>query len=200
MLQPIGRLGAGGVAPYLEGMGPELEVLEEVTSRLERAGIAYMLSGSMALNHYAQPRMTRDMDLVVDLGPEDAARVVELFQDAYEPDPDEIQSAIARRRMFNLIHSERVVKVDMIVRKDSPYRIEEFRRRRRVQYGPFSLWIVAPEDLVLSKLEWAKESHSDFQLRDVRTLLNAVPKLEWTYVERWASELGVAALLDEVRP
>src|SRR5690606_32657345 len=153
-----------------------------------------------ALNHYAQPRMTRDMDLVVDLGAEDVERIVELFQDAYEPDPEEIRSAIARRRMFNLIHSERVVKVDMIVRKDSPYRIEEFRRRRRVQYGVVSLWIVAPEDLVLSKLEWAKESHSDFQLRDVRTLLNAVQELEWSYIERWASILGVETLLDEVRP
>ena len=50
-------------------MSDELEVLAQVTGRLEEAGIAYMLSGSMALNHYAQPRMTRDIDRwAVELG------------------------------------------------------------------------------------------------------------------------------------
>lgn len=180
-------------------MSAELEVLAEVTGRLEGAAIPYMLSGSMALNHYAQPRMTRDMDLVVDLNLADVERIVELFQDAYGPDIDEIRSAVSRRRMFNLIHMEKVVKVDVIVRKESPYRIEEFRRRRRVRYDGISLWIVAPEDLLLSKLEWAKDSRSDFQLRDVRSLLAAVHDLDWGYLEHWATTLGVDALLAEVK-
>jgi len=45
----------------------ELEVLQDATERLERAGIQYMLTGSIALSYYAQPRMTRDIDLVVEL-------------------------------------------------------------------------------------------------------------------------------------
>ena len=42
-------------------MSAELEVLQDVVARLEGAGIAYMLTGSIALSYYAQPRMTRDI-------------------------------------------------------------------------------------------------------------------------------------------
>jgi len=73
--------------------------------------------------------------------------------------------------MFNLLHLESVVKVDMIVRKDSEYRRTEFERRRRIELDAFSLWIVSKEDLILSKLAWAKPSGSELQLRDVRNLL-----------------------------
>ncbi len=125
--------------------------------------------------------------------------MVQLFGADFAPDLAEIVAAIAARRMFNLIHVERVVKVDMVVRKHTPYRVEEFSRRRRVDYAGMALWIVAPEDLLLSKLDWARASHSDFQLRDVRNLIAAVPGLDWLYVERWAAELEVSELLDEVR-
>jgi hypothetical protein len=40
----------------------ELEVLKIVAGRLGGAGIAYMLTGSIAMNPYAVPRMTRDID------------------------------------------------------------------------------------------------------------------------------------------
>lgn len=185
-------------AAIVAAMYEELEVLREVTHRLEGAGIAYMLTGSMALNHYAQPRMTRDVDLVAELRLDDADRLAELFGDDFGADLEEIREAIARGRLFNLIHAERVVKVDIVVRKDAPFRVEEFSRRRRVDYAGISLWIVSPEDLLLSKLYWAKDSHSDFQLRDVRNLIAAVAELDWAYLERWASELGVGSLLEEV--
>jgi hypothetical protein len=45
----------------------ELDVLRDVSRRLESAGISFMLTGSVAMNYYAQPRMTRDIDLVVSL-------------------------------------------------------------------------------------------------------------------------------------
>lgn len=39
----------------------ELDVLRDVSERLTSSGIAFMLTGSMAMNYYAQPRMTRDI-------------------------------------------------------------------------------------------------------------------------------------------
>src|ERR687891_933596 len=76
--------------------------------------------------------------------------------------------------MFNLIQNEYVVKIDFIVRKDSPYRLREFARRKRVVVDDRNLYLVAPEDLILSKLEWAKDSRSEMQLSDVRHLLKSV--------------------------
>jgi hypothetical protein len=60
------------------------------------------------------------------------------------------------------------------------------------------IWIVAPEDLILSKLEWAKDSRSERQLEDVRNLLLSVPDLDKDYLARWAARLSVGALYREV--
>jgi hypothetical protein len=89
--------------------------------------------------------------------------------------------------------------VDFIVRKDIPYRREEFSRRRRAEIGGHSVWIVSPEDLILSKLAWAKTSRSEMQLRDVRQLLVSGPSVDQEYLDRWAAELTVTDLLREVR-
>ncbi len=159
-----------------------------------------MVRGSIALNFYSQPRMTRDVDLVIELSASDAARLVALFGDDFSCDEDEIREAIARKRIFNLIHFEKVVKLDFIVRKDEPFRREEFARRRRLSFDGFQCWVVSPEDLIPSKLVWAKDSHPDFQLRDVRNLLASVAGLDLAYLDRWAAQLEVAELLAEVKP
>src|SRR5271155_3603047 len=110
-------------------MQDEIEVLRDISSRFESAGIAYMLTGSMAMNYYAQPRMTRDIDIVVALQPADAMRVVQLFSPDYYVSREAVESSIARQSLFNLIHNESVIKVDCIVRKQSEYRLAEFNRR-----------------------------------------------------------------------
>jgi hypothetical protein len=180
-------------------MNDELEVLKLVATRLDAAGLAYMVSGSMAMNYYAQPRMTRDIDIVVELAPADAHRVVALFSPDFYCDADAVADAIAQYGMFNLIHSESVTKVDCIVRKDAPYRREEFRRRQRVEVDGTTLSIVSAEDLLLSKLHWAKDTRSELQLRDARNLIVSVDALDWNYIEKWAKELTVSNLLAEVR-
>lgn len=177
----------------------QLAVLKLVASRLDTARIPYMFTGSIAAGHYAQPRMTRALDFVVDLRAGDAERVVTLFNDQFECDLDLVRSAIERRSLVNLIHTEAIVKVDFVVRKDSPYRLEEFRRRRAVDIDGQSMWMVSPEDLVLSKLAWAHDSRSELQLRDVRQVLTAQPDLDWAYLDQWAGVLGVEGLLQEVR-
>jgi len=177
----------------------ELRVLELVSTRLEAAGIAYMLSGSMAMNYYAQPRMTRDIDIVVELDLAGVDRLASLFVSDCYCDVDMIREAVRHQGMFNIIHDATVVKVDFVVRKDSPYRRCEFDRRRRVSVADVSLWMVTAEDLILSKLVWAKDTNSSLQMGDVRNLVTTVPELDWGYLERWAEGLSVASLLAKVR-
>lgn len=180
-------------------MSDELDVLQSVTAQLERAGIPYMVTGSMAANFYAVPRMTRDIDLVVELSERDVDRVTRLFQQEYYIDRDMVQRAVRDHAMFNMIHNALVVKVDCVVRKDTEYRREEFARRRAITVAGQIVFIVSPEDLILSKLDWAKESRSQLQLDDVRNLLRSVQGLDTEYLNRWADRLGLTALYQEVR-
>ena len=173
----------------------ELDVLRDVSMRLESAGIAFMLTGSVAMNYYAQPRMTRDIDLVIALDGVKAKTIVHLFAENYYLDSQAISRAIEQRSIFNLIHNETIIKVDCIVLKSDAYRQEEFTRRQQIMLGDFQTWIVSLEDLILSKLHWAKESKSEMQLRDVRNLL--VPGCDTVYLHSRAPKLGVEELLKE---
>jgi hypothetical protein len=157
-----------------------------------------MITGSMATNFYTVPRMTRDIDIVVELAEADLGSFIPLFEADFYLDPQTVREAVKHQGMFNLIQNEYVVKIDFIVRKDSPYRRREFSRRRKVAVDDQSLYLVAAEDLILSKLEWAKESRSEIQLSDVRNLLNSVKRLNRRYLARWAKELDIEVLYREV--
>jgi hypothetical protein len=180
-------------------MSEQLDVLKLLAERLQRADIAYMISGSIALSYYAQPRLTRAIDIVVALRLEDIERVTDLFAADFYIDADAVRNAIAQPGMFNIIHYEHVIKVDFIVRQDTPYRREEFARRCAVDIDGVTMWLVTAEDLLLSKLVWAAESRSEIQLQDVRHLIRSVADLDWTYIGHWGSELMVGELLREVR-
>lgn len=167
----------------------ELDIIRDVAERLGRADLAYMLTGSLAMSFYAEPRMTRDIDLVVEMEGADAERVYALFEGDYYVSLEAIREAAAHASMFNIIHNESLIKVDLIVRKDEPYRRTEFARRRAVRVGDLEVFIVSKEDLILSKLYWAKDSQSELQLRDVKNLLDT--GYDRAYLEPWLHELGL---------
>jgi len=176
-----------------------LSVLKLVTGSFDAAQIPYMITGSIASGHYGQPRMTRDIDIVVHLETADAPRLAAALGDECAADPDAIRAALSRSGMLSVIHREAVVKVDLVIRKDTAYRIEEFERRRRIEVDGHWLWMVSPEDLILSKLVWAKDSRSELQLRDVQSVLRLQrTSLDRPYLERWAASLSVKDLLREL--
>lgn len=174
----------------------ELEVLRTVIQRLEETGIPYMLTGSVAANYYAVPRMTRDMDIVIELEETDIPILTRLLSKDFFVDDEAVREAVKQKSLFNVIHQKTIIKVDFIIRKSSFYRQVEFKRRQRVSFEDFSFWIVSVEDLILSKLEWAKESLSEMQLRDVKNLMSC-PNIDQNYLEEWCSSLGLKNILEK---
>jgi hypothetical protein len=173
----------------------EIDIVKDISRKFERAQIPYMLTGSMAMNYYAQPRMTRDIDVVIAISPSDVERVTALFRPDYYVSEDNIRESLAHESIFNLIHQESVIKVDCIVRKSSEYRRIEFERRQKISILDFTTFIVSKEDLIISKLFWAKDSHSEVQLGDVRNLL--ATGYDVAYLHHWTRKLGLDNLLEE---
>ncbi|MFH1717738.1 MAG: DUF6036 family nucleotidyltransferase [Planctomycetota bacterium] len=178
-------------------MSEELEVLKIVTGRLNEADIPYMISGSVAANYYTIPRMTRDIDLVIELRQDDIDEFVGLFEGDFYVDKETVTREISRQGMFNLIHNQFVIKIDFIVKSSSPYRQAEFSRRTQVLIEQSPMWFVSAEDLVISKLIWAKDSHSEMQLRDVANLVGTAGRLDMEYIGRWVRELGLEQIYKE---
>ena len=178
-----------------QAMNDQLEFVKLIASRLDSAGIPYMMTGSMAMAIYSAPRMTRDIDIVAEITPADVDAVVGLFSDDCCIDPQSVRWAADHHSMFNIIHKMWVIKADFIIRKNTEYRIEEFSRRRKVVIEDTAVFVVSAEDLVLSKLVWGSRPQSELQLRDVRQIMSTVTELDWGYLRKWSVMLGVDTLL-----
>ena len=172
----------------------ELDILIIVIKRLESAGIPYMVSGSIAANFYTVPRMTRDVDVIIEVGETDAQKIFSLFSGDFYIDLESVKDAIRHKQMFNIIHNEAIIKVDFIIKKDTEYRKVEFERRRSIVFGQERIDITSPEDLIISKLYWAKDSLSDLQIRDVQNIIKTVSDLDMEYIEKWVAKLGLEAV------
>jgi hypothetical protein len=172
------------------------EVLRDCVGRLEQLDIEYMLTGSMAMVHYAMMRLTNDIDIVIEASVRDASKIIARFEPDYYVPHQRVADAISRKFMFNLLHQQKLVKVDCVVRKDDVFQNEAFARRARIRFmEDIDLWIISREDLILSKLSWAKNTGSEMQKRDVANILRN--GYDEKYVEDWATKLGVNDLLAE---
>jgi hypothetical protein len=175
----------------------ELDIVRDISVRLERGGVPFMLTGSLAMSYYAEPRMTRDVDVVIAAEAADAPRLVALLETDYYVDAAAVAEGIAGKTSFNAIHREGVIKVDCFPLKDDPFNVSEFARRRRVTIEDFDTVIVSREDLIIAKLLWARESRSAVQLRDVKNLLGG--SLDEVYVSDWVGRLGLESVLADAK-
>ncbi len=175
----------------------ELEVLKSLSQKLNDLGIPYMLTGSVAANYYTSPRMTRDFDIVIELESSDILPFVMNLSQDFFIEESSVADAISHQGMFNIIHKKNIIKIDFIVRKPSIYRQTEFKRRKLVQIQDFSFWIVSIEDLILSKLDWAKETFSEMQIQDVRNLLKN-QSIDQAYLDEWILPLGLKNIWEKI--
>ena len=175
----------------------EIDILRDVSAKLERAGINFMLSGSFAMAYYSQPRMTRDLDFVVELNSASGPTVYEVFKDSYYVSKEAIDEAILHESIFNLIHMESIIKVDFIIRKNREYRLAEFKRRKQITIADFTTYIVSIEDLIISKLIWMEDPGSELQKNDVKALLSVDHDRE--YLQDWVSKLKLTSTLEQLR-
>ncbi len=180
-------------------MHSELDVLKDICSQLDSNEISYMLTGSFAANFYALPRMTRDIDIVIEIYPQNVEKVYRIFQKDFYIDKTSINEAIQHRNMFNIIHNDLSLKIDFIIRKDDEYRQIEFQRKKKIYLDNIPIWIVTLEDLIISKLYWAKDSHSEIQMKDVRNLLLSSPQIDFSYMKEWIDKLNLFTLYEKVK-
>ncbi|MGH7285805.1 MAG: hypothetical protein ACRELY_30160, partial [Polyangiaceae bacterium] len=143
------------------------------------------------------PRSTQDLDIVID--PPDAAAIdallSELPANAYYVDSDTAHDAFRRRSLFNVIDMASGWKIDLIVRKNRDFSRSEMARRVAMPILGIPLFVASPEDTIVAKLEWSRDSGgSERQRGDVRGILAALGNaVDREYVEKWVHALGLEA-------
>jgi hypothetical protein len=144
------------------------DLLKEVTVALEKRSIPYMVSGSMAMLVYTVSRTTRDIDIVIELSEESVEEFCEIFKTNFHLHKPTVQEELRRRGMFNAIDHRSGMKIDFVIRKNNLYRRTEFERKRRDFLFGQEMWVVAIEDLILSKLIWIQDVKSERQMEALR--------------------------------
>ena len=177
----------------------DFPTLWKVIDRLDQASILYMLTGSMALNVYGHARATNDMDIVVQISDQNVQKLFRLFEKDFYVSQEAIKEAVANESLFNIIDNETVFKVDLIVDKKDSFSKQQFDRRREIKIGNRTIFVISPEDLILSKLEWSQESLSEIQENDIKNIMRVLDKgLDKKYLETWASARGFKERLKKI--
>lgn len=173
-----------------------IETLRDFVEKVDELGIDYMVTGSYAMSVFGEIRMTRDIDVVIHLAEGDVASFFDKFKDDYYISDESIIRALSRRSMFNVVSLEHGGKIDCIIQKDTLFGIASFSRRYKVRVSGIEFWTSTLEDLVIAKLDWAKDSHSEMQIRDIAKLTLA--EYDAGYVDDWIERLGLQTIWTEV--
>lgn len=177
----------------------ERELLIDCLRRLNRTGLTYLLTGSMASNFWGIPRTTHDLDFVIQLPPSAVPKLVEAFSGDFFLDEAAVRAAYQPPHQFNAIDRRSTLKVDFWLLKPVPFEREMFARRKQVKLFGEPAWVGTAEDVLLHKLYWNQITPSERQLGDAAGIV-AVQKgaLDETYMRHWAKELGVTQKLEDV--
>ena len=164
---------------------------------LEHAKVEYVITGSVALILYAEPRLTHDIDLVVHLKMHDAKRIPEIFspKEYYCPPEDIILGEIKRpiRAQFNIIHHDSGFKADLFLLGSDLLHEWAFANKRGMEIDDeYSVWLAPPEYVIIRKMQYFAEGGSEKHMRDIQSML-AVMKddLDRKFIEMQASRLGL---------
>jgi hypothetical protein len=165
-------------------------VLHDFVERIESLGVEYMLTGSMAMIRYTVFRQTADVDIVLELSRQDKDKFIKALETDYYIPTSSLSNAIEANSMFNVIHFETAFKVDCVLKKSTDFQKSSFERREKTDYYGKEIWIISKEDLILSKLLWAKDSLSEMQFRDIKNLMQS--GFDQNYVAQWIDELHIS--------
>ena len=178
-----------------------IQVTLKVITAFDRLGIPYLIGGSLASAVHGIVRATMDADLVAEIKPEQVLSLVASLESEFYIDAEMILDAIQYTSSFNLIHLETMFKVDVFILKQRPFDLNQMQRRISQPVGDApeeQAYFSTAEDIILAKLEWfrAGGETSERQWRDIMGVLDLQgDRLDFKYLQTWATELGILDLL-----
>jgi len=175
---------------------PEPELFLLFVRPLNRAGIRYVVSGSVAAIFYGEPRLTHDVNFIVFLNPNDIQKLFEIFPetDFYLPPRETMLAETARTQNghFNLLHRDTGFKADLYPTGRDELNAWAFRDKRSVEFEGETIVLAPPEYVIVRKLEYYREGQSEKHLRDIRAMLAVSgEQLDRAAMRQWIKRRGL---------
>ena len=181
-------------------MTDPLALALRVAAILDHHGIPYALGGSLASSMFGEPRGTIDIDMAIRLEHHQLADLVRSLDVEFYVPIETAHRAVDLHTSFNLI-DDAGLKVDLFVLGESLLDRLQLERRRRITIRddpPQQLWVTAPSEQILRKLEWYRAGGhvSERQWRDVVGILRAQhSSLDIAELALTAASIGLTELL-----
>ena len=162
----------------------QAELLRHLVDTLEALATEYMIGGSQAAMYYGEPRLTRDIDVVVALQAEHLPVLLRAFPaEEFYVDEEAARDAVRTSGQFNIIHPGSGLKIDVYVNPDTPYDRARLARRRRLPLLPnVTACFASAEDVIL----YAKDRLAPYKVPKTVEVVDAIPRSEATKVSRGA--------------
>ena len=175
-------------------------LLVQIAKILERLGIPYLVTGGIAVLVWGRPRFTADIDIIVELKQSEIKKLAQALRELGEAgyiDEESMKRALVSQGEFNYIDGQTGVKVDFWSLKGDAFDLSRLKRRVPKEVLGQKIYFTSPEDLILIKLRWYKESRSGRQLEDVESIFKiSGDHLDKKYLQEWAKKLGVYEILE----
>ena len=163
--------------------------------------IPYYITGGVCAIAYGDPRTTRDLNIVVEVERSQIMPLVtRLEAEGFYCPPgavSDIQSG--RARTLSVTHMQLVLDADIVLNANTEFDRSKMERRRLEAIGlneAEQFWLASPEDVILAKLLWGRQSQSEKQWRDVLGVLKVQGEsLDFAYLTEWATRLDLTELV-----
>jgi len=170
---------------------------------LNRSGVEYMVTGSIASIIYGQPRMTHDVDIVLNLHISDVNKFIEQFPltEFYCPPKEVITLEIARefRGHFNLIHHKTGFKADIYAIGDDKLHKWAMQNKRKFNFAGCPVWVAPAEYVIIRKLEYYKEGGSTKHITDIKNILQANTEIDELLLAAEIEKLNLQSFWQEIK-
>lgn len=170
------------------------ELLRHAARCFDAHGIRYFVTGAVAAIAYGEPRLTNDIDIVVDLDEDKIPRLQRCYPaDEFYFDEGSARRAVRTRSQFNIIHPGSGLKIDVMITQGDEFDQSRFRRARRLKpLDDTEVNFASPEDVVLKKLDFYRRGGSEKHLRDIAGILKiSADAIDFAYIEGWVRKLGL---------
>ncbi|MBI5306424.1 hypothetical protein HZB04_02480 [Candidatus Wolfebacteria bacterium] len=176
----------------------EEDVFKKVINLLNGNNIPYMLTGGLAVTVWGRARSTLDIDIVLDIKKVNIKKLTNAFQkENFYIDEEAVEMALDKKFSFNAIDKETNTTIDCYLIGNNKYEAGRFQRKIIKNIVGIKVSVISPEDLVLIKLQWHKDSGSTRHLEDAESILK-ISKVDLKYIKEWAGKQETINILKKL--